>query len=801
MARTKIRVKPTAAAPRTPKRSARGPGRRRRERPAGAPTDDDTRVLLRVSRDDQVVLQPRDPREIQEAAMRWSYVLRNRRRWSDRASARASHARSSEEQLRASLGVEPDFLRRVAEAGTVEVDVPYRDEEDGWEYRVYPWEYVLASATRDARRGRALTVVRRLRLPAPSSRRAVTPLLHLETAPGRLRTEYSFTSERDLVASGFGVGPATRIEDPLRSELEAAVAGLDPGVVHVSGFDSHEGLELLGIEDEGGFADGLLLRGPRGPEADYGVEAVPAEELARILTAGRHKPLLVGFNVFNSAPRCAPLCVAGGAESAVGFQDTFDDPLAELFFSSFYQAWRLSGWATSEAFRFAWEVVRDQGRDLQGSGVVLWSRRSLFDAPAAVEGQAAGAPAQASSVGEIESRLREEAQKSAIVLGPDNVTRHIRVEAVPVSLLNYSILHNNGRVFEQFKIWKEGYVGPVEGLEIAVELHVGTESFPFRMKASLDEKEPGTDLKDGIRVSLASSLSRSVRESVHTSLFVEVSWRGTVLERVTHRVTLLPIDEWKDDDANRVWLPSFVLPRDPAVPKVVDSAQRYLMALLDDPTAGFDGYQNADGGPGLTADPATACEVVDRQVQALWCALLFELPLAYINPPPTFTAASQRLRSPSEVIQGRRGTCIDLALLLAACLEYVEIYPAIVVLRDHAFPAYWRHHAFHEEFSDLTSAPAPVATGSPPAAQPSQKHRWYFEQAHFREIVQQVGRGRLVPLETVSLTRREGFWTAVEEGQKNLASRSHFHSMLDITLARTSTTSPVTPLPVQPLAP
>ena len=51
---------------------------------------------------------------------------------------------------------------------------------------------------------------------------------------------------------------------------------------------------------------------------------------------------------------------------------------------------------------------------------------------------------------------------------------------------------------------------------------------------------------------------------------------------------------------------------------------------------------------------------------------------------------SQRIRTPSEIVAGGFGTCIDLALLFASCLEAVEIYPVVFLLNDHAFPGYWR---------------------------------------------------------------------------------------------------------------
>jgi hypothetical protein len=53
------------------------------------------------------------------------------------------------------------------------------------------------------------------------------------------------------------------------------------------------------------------------------------------------------------------------------------------------------------------------------------------------------------------------------------------------------------------------------------------------------------------------------------------------------------VDEWVDDTDNP-WLPSFVLPRDPAVLKIISSSRRYLVGITDDSAAGFDGYQAVD---------------------------------------------------------------------------------------------------------------------------------------------------------------------------------------------------------------
>jgi hypothetical protein len=270
-----------------------------------------------------------------------------------------------------------------------------------------------------------------------------------------------------------------------------------------------------------------------------------------------------------------------------------------------------------------------------------------------------------------------------------------------------------------------------------------------------------------------------------------VSWNNQVTYLDTKPLKLLAVDEWVDTPELDAYLPSFVFPRDRAVARVIDSAQHYLMSLSDDCGAGFDGYQGVDP---KAEDPF---ESVDLQARAIWSALSYDLPLSYINPPPTFTASSQRLRTPTDVIEGRRGTCIDLALLLAACLEYAGIYPVIFLLNDHAFPGYWRSEEVRTKFIDMSpktvAASLTTALTSREGSSLTSSKPWVF--TNYTEITELVRNGDLVPIETVWLTQREGFWDAVDEGVSNLRSKREFSSLIDIQYARTNPT-PVTPLPI-----
>ena len=284
---------------------------------------------------------------------------------------------------------------------------------------------------------------------------------------------------------------------------------------------------------------------------------------------------------------------------------------------------------------------------------------------------------------------------------PAEARQVVTVDIQPLEELNYSLLHNQQPLFERFAIFngsatrnKVDRLDAVGDVDVSVELSAGTETACYSRLLTLDGTN--VDLKKDIHVPLTSALLRSVGEAINSTMTIRVSW-GQALYHESHKVRLLPVDQWRDNDRDGQWLPSFVLPRDPSVERLVEKAQRYVRVLRDDPTAGFEGYQAVEP---RAADPTAE---VDRQVQAIWSTIVHELDLGYINPPPTYSNAldSQRLRTPTTIERWRSGTCIDLALLLASCLELVDIYPVMFLLNDHAFPGYWRSDAYQEAFIEL----------------------------------------------------------------------------------------------------
>lgn len=789
---------------------------------------------------DGVTRRHSPPRSLATEALRLGYMLRNRERWASSPEQKDQQQRDAAALLHG-LGLSAADLRELAVAGPVVVHQRFAREDQGWDARILPWEFVLARATRPWRTpgSPTLTVMRQLVVASSWKRQRGWPaswapqalaqpapvprVLFVQSFPGALLKAYDAQHERDRVRRAFGLADddSTRwceLVHPTPADLAATCRHFQPDIVHLAGCDTHQGLallrqhagpdaqvlsngrpqavsDLLGRRDD--TRDGYLLMDDSGLPV-----AVSPAELGRALVAGGRPPFFVGLNIWHSAARLAPLLVSEGVLACLGFQDSFDDALAEYFFETLYR--RLAGlnWWLPQAFEQAWAELRRQTDLMPGTGIALWARAPLLgpgDRPAA--DAAPTAPTARPSPPEDTAPAVQQpalpagpvpagAAAAAPALALDLDLAPVEWDVRPKTAINYAELHNRGVLFDRF----EGLctqAGRHPRVQVEVELHCGVERARFECTRVMTG--PRLALHDDIVVPLTATLMRSVSEAVLSSLFVRVQVDGRVVRADTWPLRLLPVDQWRDNLRSGRWLPSFVLPRDPAVERAVSTAQRYVRVIRDDPAAGFEGYQ------GARTDQEDSLDNVDLQVEAIWATLLHEWQLGYVNPPPSYSAEldSQRLRTPSALHATRMGTCIDLALLFAACLELVDIYPVVFLLDGHALPGYWRHGDWLHEFRralpppDDTDTPAPTADAGRSGTARSQRAAWWL--ADHATVHALVRDGRLVPLETVRLTEHCSFREAREAGLQALREVADFDSVLDIAIARMSG---VTPLPI-----
>lgn len=192
--------------------------------------------------------------------MRWTYVLRSRRRWVDEASTREQNETAACAAL-LQLGIDGAALSQLAASGRAVVRIPWTgDEALHWESRILPWEYVLAAATRrhrlaQARNGRPrpLTVMRELRLLTPADPPAPQPHtlfatgmkgLIVECLPPELREHWSLQGEYERLRKVPDVQWHV-LSWPTLEELKKEVGERRPQFIHFAGLDSHQGLREL----------------------------------------------------------------------------------------------------------------------------------------------------------------------------------------------------------------------------------------------------------------------------------------------------------------------------------------------------------------------------------------------------------------------------------------------------------------------------------------------------------------------------------------------------------------------------
>ena len=769
----------------------------------GAPADPAVAELRIGPGTNGSVAQIRGTATLIELAAKWMYILRNRSRWAKDDDLKIEIGETAKDDL-AKLGVDDAAVLKICGSEWRHTEVTFFDDHVTSRTSTpaqaaamaFPWEFVLSSATRNAR-AETLLVTGVLPRPWlwPGTPVDLEKLLYVESAPGRLEGFYSFESERARLRAATGRRQWALSESDSLRRLPDRIRMHKPNVIHVSAIDNHQAAQIIhGFYDDpeiekllpNGPDDGIMMRRDSTERSLPPEEPVPYDELAKHILPEtiKPKPWLVTCNMYYSSARIAPECIRRGVQAAVGFQDEVDDELAELFFQEFYRAWYTDqGAGLPNAFGQAWKALQTHRQQLYGTGIVLWLARSAFSMR---RRPALGKP------GETDvaiPKLPTNPQRKAARRQP--ITEVLQVELKVPPTVNYSLLHNARPFLTKFTLNKL-VKHSLDEISVTVDLNVGDGSLPFRYTERLLESSQ-RDVSSLVRVPLTAPLLRSLRERVQTTLYAKVSWDGRVAHESTESVTLLPVDEWLDDTTENPWLPSFVLPRDPAIVKIISAARQYLVTLLDDTAASFDGYQSVTD----VANPPL--ENVDMQVRAIWAAIVNEFKLLYVNPPPAYSKQSQRLRTPSEILDSGSGTCIDLALLLAACLEYIEVYPVLVLLSGHCFVGYWRNCDDHEEFRRVYHVPksTPIEVGRlsrASAVSLVDEYEWRLTGQQFGEIRHYLRTDKLLFLEATGLCFEYSFADALEEGASNL-SRADFDSLLDIRLAR-SAEPPVTPLPI-----
>lgn len=137
---------------------------------------------------------------------------------------------------------------------------------------------------------------------------------------------------------------------------------------------------------------------------------------------------------------------------------------------------------------------------------------------------------------------------------------------------------------------------------------------------------------------------------------------------------LMAYDQWLGSAKHPEMLAAFVMPNHPLISRVLAAASGFMEQWTG--SSALDEYQSGD--------PNRA----RLQVAAVYEALRSE-GLIYVSAKASFEETGQCIRTVDRVLTDKLGTCIDLTVLYASCLEAIGIQPILVLLRGHALVGAW----------------------------------------------------------------------------------------------------------------
>jgi hypothetical protein len=301
------------------------------------------------------------------------------------------------------------------------------------------------------------------------------------------------------------------------------------------------------------------------------------------------------------------------------------------------------------------------------------------------------------------------------------------------------------------------------------ELGLSIPGYSGRWETRVGSLAPGEPLSiEAVPLRLNYQLLEGVEGRRYVDLVTDVDGEGVHAEEIL----ILGFYEWPLDPGQRKTLACFVQPSHPLVYQIVADVDRR-------------GESGTCGPPldrVLEGDCANAGEQVLR---VLYDTLSTDYNIRYTREAPSYEVDSQVVRPPHRLIPSPRrrtgaGTCIDLALLLASCLENLHLQPLILIVRQgdrgrllHALVGCWNRVGQRFE---------PVLTD-------------------FETLEAALHREQLSVVDSTGLTTRWGTKLPYEDAQRvarGSLDASTFVFALDIAAARQ--TVPPLQLPVSPEA-
>ena len=247
----------------------------------------------------------------------------------------------------------------------------------------------------------------------------------------------------------------------------------------------------------------------------------------------------------------------------------------------------------------------------------------------------------------------------------------IRVQFDYLPLINFAMQQNKVSVIHQLSI-ENMTSEPFRNIQVQITAEPDFGSITPVMMEAIPANN--SVCLQSFSLVLSANYFAQLTERMSGSLKIEIRSEAETIFTQTYPIDILAYDQWGGINVLPEMLAAFITPNHTAILPIIKRAASILGQWTDNPS--LDEYQSR------TPDR------VRKQMAAIYTAIT-EQQIIYSTIPASFEEYGQRVRLANSVMAQKLGTCLDMALLYASCLEAIGLNALIIITQGHAFAGAW----------------------------------------------------------------------------------------------------------------
>lgn len=255
----------------------------------------------------------------------------------------------------------------------------------------------------------------------------------------------------------------------------------------------------------------------------------------------------------------------------------------------------------------------------------------------------------------------------------DEISDKTKVQFNYLPLINFAMQQNGASVIRQISIENRTPV-PLKDVRVRITpepafgeaVPTVVEAIPANGQVCLQAQ--------AFNLTLSANYFTQLTERLAGSLKVEITSEEETLFSQSYPIDILAYDQWGGLTVLPEMLAAFITPNHPVLTPIIKRTAAILEQWTGNPS--LDEYQSRN------PDRAR------KQMAAVYAAIT-EQQIIYSTVPAGFEEHGQRIRLADSVLAQKLGTCLDMALLYASCLEAIGLHALIILTQGHAFAGAW----------------------------------------------------------------------------------------------------------------